>query len=123
MIPTIVTVGSLPRLSNGKVDRVALLATEETPVQTRTTPAAGAPRLASDDPGYLDRVVELVSIWKDVLRLPKVGTKDDFFELGGDSLHAIRVVDRARKAGIAITPAQFIANPTIAGLAAVAGDP
>ncbi|MFD7243891.1 amino acid adenylation domain-containing protein [Streptomyces massasporeus] len=123
MIPTIVTVGSLPRLSNGKVDRVALLATEATPVQTRTTPAAGAPRLATDDPGYLDRVVELVSIWKDVLRLPKVGTKDDFFELGGDSLHAIRVVDRARKAGIAITPAQFIANPTIAGLAAVAGEP
>ncbi|MFJ7181904.1 amino acid adenylation domain-containing protein [Streptomyces massasporeus] len=122
MIPTIVTVGSLPRLSNGKVDRVALLATEATPVQTRTTPAAGAPRLATDDPGYLDRVVELVSIWKDVLRLPKVGTKDDFFELGGDSLHAIRVVDRARKAGIAITPAQFIANPTIAGLAAVAGE-
>ncbi|MEU4086733.1 amino acid adenylation domain-containing protein [Streptomyces aureus] len=123
MIPTIVTVGSLPRLSNGKVDRVALLATEATPVQTRTTPAAGAPRLAADDTGYLDRVVELVSIWKEVLRLPKVGTQDDFFELGGDSLHAIRVVDRARRAGIAITPAQFMANPTIAGLAAVATDP
>ncbi|WP_370444067.1 phosphopantetheine-binding protein, partial [Streptomyces sp. Root264] len=42
---------------------------------------------------------------------------DDFFALGGDSLHVIRVVDRARKAGIAVTPAQFIAHPTIAGLA------
>ncbi|MER6071762.1 amino acid adenylation domain-containing protein, partial [Streptomyces sp. NPDC001817] len=123
MIPKIVTVDSLPRLSTGKIDRVALLATEATPVQTRATPEAGVPRLATDDPGYLDRVVELVSIWKEVLRLPKVGTNDDFFELGGDSLHAIRVVDRARKAGIGITPAQFIANPTIAGLAAVATDP
>ncbi|MGW6912669.1 amino acid adenylation domain-containing protein [Kitasatospora sp. NPDC054939] len=120
MLPTLVTVGALPRLPNGKVDRAALLAMEATPVQTRTERRAEAPRAGSDDPDYLDRVVELVAIWKDVLRLRKVGTHDDFFELGGDSLHAIRVVDRARKAGIAITPAQFIANPTIAGLAAVA---
>ncbi|WP_329022623.1 non-ribosomal peptide synthetase [Streptomyces sp. NBC_01423] len=123
MIPTIVTVGSLPRLSNGKVDRVTLLATEATPVQNLFIRTAGASRPATDDSDYLDRVVELVSIWKEVLRLPKVGTNDDFFEVGGDSLHAIRVVDRARKAGIGITPAQFIANPTIAGLAAVATDP
>ncbi|MFD4371105.1 amino acid adenylation domain-containing protein [Streptomyces sp. NPDC058486] len=121
MIPTIVTVDSLPRLSNGKVDRVALLSMEATPVNTRTTPAAGASRAGTDD-GYLDRVVELVAIWKEVLRLPRAGTNDDFFELGGDSLHVIRVVDRARRAGIGITPAQFIANPTIAGLAAVATD-
>ncbi|MEU5672389.1 condensation domain-containing protein, partial [Micromonospora sp. NPDC047753] len=63
----------------------------------------------------------LTGIWREVLRVPSVGPEDNFFALGGDSLHVIRVVDRARKAGVVITPAQFIAYPTIAGLASVAG--
>ncbi|WUQ57217.1 amino acid adenylation domain-containing protein [Streptomyces virginiae] len=118
MIPMLVIVGAVPRLPNGKVDRAALL-TPEVPV-SRAEVKAEVPRSESGDTRYLDRVVDLVSIWQEVLRLPKVGTREDFFALGGDSLHVIRVVDRARKAGITITPAQFIANPTIAELAAVA---
>ena len=106
MVPTVAVVESLPRLPNGKVDRAVL-----------TAPGVpGAPDMADDGPQ--SRVVEvLTEIWRDVLRLPSVGVRDDFFALGGDSLHVIRVVDRARKAGVVITPAQFIAHPTIVGLA------
>jgi surfactin family lipopeptide synthetase A len=108
MIPMLVPVDRLPRLPNGKVDRLALRA-----IEVSTSEAEGAaPRNGREE--------TLVSIWREVLRLPEVGIRDHFFELGGDSLHAVRVVDRARKAGIVITPAQFIANPTIAELAAVA---
>ncbi|MDI1463737.1 amino acid adenylation domain-containing protein [Catellatospora sp. KI3] len=108
MVPTLVPVGAVPRLPNGKVDRTALAT-----AGSDTAPgAAPAPRGRVED--------ALVVIWQEVLRLAKVGTGDDFFALGGDSLHVIRVVDRARKAGITITPAQFLANPTIAELAAVA---
>ena len=108
MVPTLALVERLPRLPNGKVDRAALLTTT---VSTGTADG-DAPRSATEN--------ALIAIWQDVLRVPTIGTHDNFFELGGDSLHSIRVVDRARKAGITITPTQFIANPTIAELAAVA---
>ncbi|MEH0449382.1 condensation domain-containing protein [Streptomyces sp. B21-102] len=109
MIPTLVLLDALPRLPNGKVDRGALATTTAPPVTARAT----APSSRAEE--------TLAGIWRDVLRLSVVGPDDDFFALGGDSLHVIRVVDRARKAGIAVTPAQFIAHPTIAGLAKVAG--
>ncbi|WP_182905608.1 non-ribosomal peptide synthetase [Microbispora sp. H13382] len=108
MIPALVPVDAVPRLPNGKADRVALRAMEVTTAETEDD----APRGATEE--------TLAAIWQDVLRLPAVGRRDGFFALGGDSLHVIRVVDRARKAGVAITPAQLIANPTVADLAAVA---
>ncbi|MGN9779203.1 amino acid adenylation domain-containing protein [Micromonospora sp. H33] len=112
MVPTVTVVDALPRLPNGKVDRAALVA------GTTVTTGAG-----TGGDGPLGRVAEvLTGIWQEVLRLPSVGVDDDFFALGGDSLHVIRVVDRARKAGVVVTPAQFIAHPTIAGLASVATD-
>jgi amino acid adenylation domain-containing protein/non-ribosomal peptide synthase protein (TIGR01720 family) len=108
MVPTLSVVEALPRLSNGKIDRAALRTLE--PAEEDTC-----------DVGPSGRFEEaLAAIWQDVLRVSTVGTQDDFFALGGDSLHVIRVVDRARKAGISVTPAQFIANPTLSALASVA---
>ena len=111
MVPTLALVDELPRLPNGKLDRAAL---REVPVATAR--AGTEPDSASH--GRVEGA--LAAIWREVLRLPTVGVTDDFFALGGDSLHVIRVVDRARKAGFTITPAQFIANPTIAELAVIA---
>ncbi|GHG93845.1 non-ribosomal peptide synthetase [Streptomyces lanatus] len=109
MVPTLVLVDALPRLPNGKVDRAAL-----------TTPATGPTPTSGERPHSRTEEI-LAGIWREVLRVPEVGLEDDFFALGGDSLHVIRVVDRARKAGVSVTPAQFIAHPTVAGLAALAG--
>ena len=39
----------------------------------------------------------LAAIWREVLRLDRVGIHDDFFELGGHSLLAMRVVAQARE--------------------------
>ncbi|MGN9809240.1 amino acid adenylation domain-containing protein [Micromonospora sp. BQ11] len=116
MVPMVVLVDGLPRLPNGKIDRAALT--------VGAGVVAGTGTGAGDDTGTPQGRVEelLAGVWRDVLRLPSVGTHDDFFALGGDSLHVIRVVDRARKAGVVVTPAQFIAHPTIAGLASVATD-
>jgi amino acid adenylation domain-containing protein/non-ribosomal peptide synthase protein (TIGR01720 family) len=122
MVPTLVPVDALPRLPNGKVDRGALPANGIRP----TTPAAKpAPRPApapAAGPSRAEVAGTMTAIWQEVLHLTAVGPADDFFELGGDSLHVIRVVDRARKAGVTITPAQFIANPTIAALTTLATD-
>jgi acyl carrier protein len=37
---------------------------------------------------------KLCEIWKEVLNLDKVGVKDNFFKIGGDSILAIRVVSK-----------------------------
>ncbi|MEV6598627.1 amino acid adenylation domain-containing protein [Actinoplanes sp. NPDC051346] len=117
MVPAVVLVDSLPHLPNGKIDRVALRAPAAAPKPVEQP----APRPRIVEKAVDEAVAErLAGIWRDVLRVDVVGRDDDFFTLGGDSLHLIRVVDRARKAGITITPAQFIANPTITGLATVA---
>jgi non-ribosomal peptide synthase protein (TIGR01720 family) len=50
----------------------------------------------------------------------RVGVDSHFFELGGDSILSIRVVARARRAGLEITPRQVFEQPTVARLAAVA---
>ena len=62
----------------------------------------------------------LVAIWGDVLDLERVGTDDNFFEFGGHSLLAVRVISRVRdwlKAEVPLqtlfrapTPGQFAAR-------------
>lgn len=59
----------------------------------------------------------LASIWADVLSVDQVGIYDPFFALGGDSIVAIQVISRARRAGLHITPRQLLEHQTIAALA------
>ncbi|WP_404370386.1 non-ribosomal peptide synthase/polyketide synthase [Corallococcus coralloides] len=85
MVPTVwVVLEALPLNVNGKVDRKALPEPE-----ARTSSAAyEAPRTELE--------AKLAAIWAQVLRLPRVGVKDDFFALGGHSLLATQVVSRVR---------------------------
>ncbi|WP_282081548.1 phosphopantetheine-binding protein, partial [Aquimarina algiphila] len=41
--------------------------------------------------------VQLVEIWQEVLGIEKIGIHDDFFELGGNSLNAIKINSRVKK--------------------------
>ncbi|HZC98370.1 MAG TPA: condensation domain-containing protein, partial [Bradyrhizobium sp.] len=63
----------------------------------------------------------LAAIWRDVLKLDRVGVNDNFFALGGDSIQSIQVVARANRAGLNLTARQVFEQQTIAALAAVAG--
>jgi non-ribosomal peptide synthase protein (TIGR01720 family) len=62
----------------------------------------------------------LAEIWAEVLGVARIGIHDNFFELGGDSIIAIQVVARARRAGLPIGPKQLFEHPTVARLCAVA---
>jgi yersiniabactin nonribosomal peptide synthetase len=75
---------------------------------------------AGDAPPRNDTERQLCGIWAAVLNVETVGIHDEFVDMGGDSLLALRVISRAREAGIRITPRQFFANPTVAEMAAVA---
>ncbi|MEV7551149.1 non-ribosomal peptide synthase/polyketide synthase [Amycolatopsis sp. NPDC089917] len=108
MVPAaFVTLDALPKLSNGKLDRKAL------PAPDYAELAGGrAPETASEK--------ALCALFAEVLDVPELGADDDFFALGGDSIVAMRLVGRARAAGLKITPHEVFARRTVAALAEVA---
>ncbi|HZW29446.1 MAG TPA: amino acid adenylation domain-containing protein [Isosphaeraceae bacterium] len=109
MIPSVfVDLDALPRTPNGKVDRQAL-------------PDPGRARFA-DSPGVLPPrgpiEVALAEIWAEVLGGDRFGAHDNFFERGGHSLVAIRLLARARHTfDVEVPLKDFLDEPTIAGLA------
>ena len=113
MIPQrFVIVDSLPRLPSGKVDRRNLHM-----VAARNTEMGDHEIVLPRDP--IEEI--LAKIWAEVLGLDSVGVNDDFFEMGGDSLLSIRILARANREGLKISPERFFAHPTIAEQAAAAG--
>ncbi|MCL2428045.1 MAG: phosphopantetheine-binding protein, partial [Alphaproteobacteria bacterium] len=59
----------------------------------------------------------LVHIWARTLRLPQVGLRQDFFELGGDSLGAIEMITEVeRQAGVKLSVADLFQAPNVRAL-------
>ncbi|WP_149094049.1 non-ribosomal peptide synthetase [Paenibacillus terrae] len=87
MVPSyFVQLEQLPLTPNGKVDRRAL-------PQPEGSVSSGAEYV----PPQNQLQVQLVSIWKDVLELERIGIKDNFFEAGGHSLRATHVISLIHK--------------------------
>ena len=59
----------------------------------------------------------LVEIWEQTLGIEPIGVEDDFFELGGDSIHAIQAVAQLRQQGLSLVPRDIFEHPLIADLA------
>jgi len=87
MIPaTLVELAQIPLTGNGKLDRKALPAPD---LSGQALAGYREPRTESE------RV--LAQLWAQVLKLPRVGIHDDFFDLGGHSLLATQVISRIRE--------------------------
>ena len=108
MVPShIVVLDSFPLASSGKIDRDAL----PPPQWEEARPTAFRP--PSDEHEHA-----LAQIWQDVLKLPKIGTADDFFDLGGTSLQALSVFAQIEaRLGFSLSPTTIVQAPTIARLA------
>ncbi len=66
---------------------------------------------------------ELAGIWRELLGLSEVGVKDDFFELGGQSLVAVRLFNKIRKRyGVSLPLSTLFEAPTIAGCAQIVAE-
>ncbi|WP_245627681.1 non-ribosomal peptide synthase/polyketide synthase [Actinomadura oligospora] len=114
MVPAaVVALPEIPMTVNGKLDRAALPAPDYAGLAT-----GRAPRTA---------VEEIVcGLFAEVLGLERVGADDGFFELGGDSLLAMRLITRLRAVLDAdIGVRELFATPTPEAIAALvrAGDP
>jgi amino acid adenylation domain-containing protein len=110
MIPSaFVTLNALPLTPNGKVDRKALPA----PETLGQAPAGDyvAPRTPLQQ--------QLAQIWSSVLKVERVGLRDNFFVLGGDSLMAAEAMLRVRNiSGFDLPLRSLFEASTIADLAA-----
>ena len=61
---------------------------------------------------------EIGAIWEEILGVEHVAPENDFFELGGTSLHAARVVTKTRAAfGVKLSAQTLFDHPTLAGFA------
>ncbi|MEY2393827.1 MAG: hypothetical protein QOF94_172, partial [Acidobacteriaceae bacterium] len=88
MVPNLyVALEALPRLANGKLDRLALPAPDLSGLE-------GGEYVAPRTP--VEEIV--VEIFADLLKLERIGVHDNFFELGGHSLLAMRLIARIRDA-------------------------
>ncbi|MER6429160.1 amino acid adenylation domain-containing protein [Streptomyces sp900105245] len=106
MIPgRVLVLEQLPLTPNGKLDR-AYLRTPE--ALSRRAPAHVAPRD--------EREETLAGIWRDVLGVARVGVHDNFFALGGNSIHFVSVLAKSRAKGLDFTFQQLFRHQTIAQL-------
>ncbi len=110
MVPSaIVPLDAIPLTPNGKLDRAAL-------------PAPGFASTGGRAPSS-PREAMLVEVFAEILGAPQVGVDDDFFDLGGDSITAVQLVSRARKAGVEFGGVREVfRSPTVAGLALAAAE-
>ncbi|WP_217712224.1 non-ribosomal peptide synthetase [Streptomyces sp. NA02950] len=108
MVPAaVVLLERLPVTANGKLDRAAL-----------PDPGTGGTGTGRDPRLPVEAV--LCGLFAEVLGVHRVGTEDSFFDLGGDSLLAMRLIERIRTALDAeIGIRDLFAGPTVAAIAAV----
>ena len=111
MVPAaFVPLGAFPLTPSGKVDRKALPA----PEGTRAAASAAAYVPPRDE---LERTI--AAIWRDVLKVDKVGVEDNFFDLGGHSLLLAQVHSRLGEAlGRDLALLDLFRYPTVGALAA-----
>ncbi|CCQ13629.1 Non-ribosomal peptide synthetase [Rhodococcus sp. AW25M09] len=104
MVPHhIVVLDTLPMTAGGKVDRRALPTPSATLVAEYVAPRTDTERAVAE-------------VFAEVLDAEEVGRDHSFFELGGDSLSATRVIARL---GPGISLVELFTNPTVRAVAAV----
>lgn len=98
---------SLPRLPNGKIDRGALASLPAPAVEIAAAERAATP---------VEQ--QLAQLWCAVLGIPAIGVDSNFFEVGGHSLLAVRLLARIETSfGRKLSLAALFRHPTVAGQA------
>lgn len=107
-----VAIPQMPLTERGEIDRAKLtgLAKKAEPASER----AAEPRSEIEQ--------KIAELWREELNLSQIRTEDSFFELGGDSLTAVRLVNRLREAfGVSLSVRTLFETPTIPQLALALG--
>jgi amino acid adenylation domain-containing protein len=108
MIPSaFLVLDRLPLNVNGKLDRQALPAPD---LVAMTTVPYTAPTTDAEH--------ALAEIWAEVLGVERVGIRDNFFQLGGDSIKSLHISARTKAAfDVSLTPRDVLTTRTVSALA------
>jgi amino acid adenylation domain-containing protein len=102
-------INCLPLTPNGKIDRRRLSSPEYLTAASGDR-ASAEPRTPTES--------TLAQIWASILNIERVGIRDNFFDLGGDSLLAVRLIDRINQQFQQDLPLSYLfLNPTVEHLA------
>ncbi|CAI1955221.1 non-ribosomal peptide synthetase [Serratia plymuthica] len=102
MVPSsFIRLEAFPLSPNGKLDRKALPA--PTPLQD-TVPYV---------PPQTPQERQLATFWGELLGTERIGLDDDFFALGGHSLHAIQLLIKLKRSGYSLSIKTLFAHPTL----------
>ncbi|MFI6015647.1 amino acid adenylation domain-containing protein [Streptomyces sp. NPDC051243] len=112
MVPAaFVRLAAVPLTPNGKVDKRALPAPDD---ESFVRGEYVAPRTDSER-----RIAE---IWRDALGVERVGVRDGFFDLGGDSIRAVALVGALRAQGVDIAVRDVLEARTVERLSELIAD-
>jgi acyl carrier protein len=86
MVPELIFVDALPLNSNGKIDRNALLAIRKKDKEKYLAPRS-------------DLEKNICEVWGEILSIPltQLSLNNDFFKLGGNSILAIKLINKLNK--------------------------
>jgi bacitracin synthase 3 len=114
MIPNFYHVSDgFPRLPNGKINKKALIY-EIKELDLRRD---------IDLDSLTNMQQKLLTLWCQILKMHNISLSDNFFNIGGNSLLGIRLINRVREEfGTAITFMEFLSNPTIGLMGAFLDD-
>jgi amino acid adenylation domain-containing protein len=111
MLPSVyVALTEFPLTPNGKIDRRAL--------QTRSAQRQELPGHKEPTPIFGEPAATLADIWRETLRVERVGPQDNFFDLGGHSLLVVTVQSAIRqKLRVPLEMVDIFRFPTLETLA------
>ena len=105
MIPSFFKViESFPKMTSGKIDKKALFYDPDLPGRDQE----------EQSESFTELHRQIISIWEGILKIKNIRSTDNFFDIGGNSLLAIRVINKIKeKLGYSLTFKALIENPTI----------
>jgi acyl-CoA synthetase (AMP-forming)/AMP-acid ligase II/acyl carrier protein len=105
-------VDSIPRGATGKVQRIGMFE------RLGLSISSEAMESGEYSPPAAETEKVIVDIWREVLRIDKIGIHDNFIELGGDSIDAVKVISRIRAHfGVTVSINDFLECDDLASLA------
>ncbi len=115
MLPSaFVVLDALPLTPNAKVDKYSL--PRDTIIQVNTTKTLITPRNFTE--------LSLVKLWENLLNTSPIGVQDNFFNLGGHSFLAVRLMAQIQdRFGHNLSLSTLFENPTIEKLAVIVSQP
>lgn len=120
MLDHIIPVRKIPKTTSGKVQRYVLVENYRQGVYDAVVQEIEKNKLfgkkktvtAAND---IER--QLIAIWEDILETSPIGVDDNFIELGGDSVNAVRISARMQDMNYPCEPAVIIERKTIRSIA------